>query len=275
MGWGFYVLDLFTDVLFVKDMYRLAITDFNQTTIECKDTFDNEFLTTIDRCKDNFDVADCINSLESIRRQASCFENERRFEDTNDWVIAGTVSSLHCVLPFVFSFIIGAILIRHAGCALVSVFKFPIPFLTKMYSFICERKLYKILAWKERNKDKESGAQFESEKKTILDRISAHDHIVNLSLIIESSVESSFQFFFQTVFLWPSIILTFINTNVSGGASDITDLFNRKTFSIGLSFATFSMSFYRIRYEPIFFKYFRLFSLQFLLFVETEQSKTP
>ena len=81
--------------------------------------------------------------------------------------------------------------------------------------------------------------------------ISSHEHVVNLSLIIESSVESSFQFFFQTVFLWPSIILTFINANVSGagGASEITDLFNRKTFSIGLSFATFAMSFYRIRYE--------------------------
>ena len=125
---------------------------------------------------------------------------------------------------------------------------FPIPFLTKMYSFICERKLFDVLAWQERNKDKESEVKYEREKKTILDSISSHEHVVNLSLIIESSVESSFQFFFQTVFLWPSIILSFINTNVSG-PSEITDLFNRQTFSIALSFATFSMSFYRIRYR--------------------------
>ena len=119
MGWGFYALDLFTDLLFIKDMYNLARTDFNQTMLEGKEHFDNEFLNTINQCKDNFDVADCISSLESIRKQASCFENEQRFQDTNDWVIAGTVSSLHCVLPFVFSFIIGAILIKHLGCAVV------------------------------------------------------------------------------------------------------------------------------------------------------------
>ena len=194
-------------------------------------------------------MTDCISSLESIRKQASCFENEQRFQDTNDWVIAGTVGSLHCVLPFVFSFIIGAILIKHVGCALVSIFMFPIPFLTKIYSFICERNLLNVLAWNERNKDKESEVKYEREKKTILDRISSHDHVVNLSNIIDSSVESYFQFFFQTVFLWPSIILTFINTNVPREASEITNLFNRKTFSIALSFATFSMSFYRIRYR--------------------------
>ena len=197
MGWGFYALDLFTDLLFIKDMYNLARTDFNQTMLEGKEHFDNEFLNTINQCKDNFDVADCISSLESIRKQASCFENEQRFQDTNDWVIAGTVSSLHCVLPFVFSFIIGAILIKHLGCALVSIFMFPIPFLTKMYSFICERKLFNVLAWQERNKDKESEVKYEREKKTILDSISSHDHVVNLSLIIESSVESSFQFQFS------------------------------------------------------------------------------
>ena len=153
------------------------------------------------------------------------FENEQRFQDTNDWVLAGTISTLHCILPFVFSFIIGTILIKHFGCALVSIFMFPILFLTKMYSFICKINLFNVLAWPERNKDKESGVKYEREKKTILDRISFYDHVVNLSNIIESSVESSFQFFFQTVFLWPSIILTFINTNVPREASEITDLF--------------------------------------------------
>ena len=77
-----------------------------------------------------------------------------------------------------------------------------------------------------------------------MEEMDDHDQIVNLSLIIESSVEASFQFFFQTVYVFPTLILSF--TDVSG-TFDLKDLFNWKLFSIILSFASFALAFYRIR----------------------------
>ena len=76
------------------------------------------------------------------------------------------------------------------------------------------------------------------------EELDANDQIVNLSLIVESSVEASFQFFFQTVYVIPSLILSF--TDVSG-TFDWKDLFNWKIFSIVLSFASFAWAFYVIR----------------------------
>ena len=78
-----------------------------------------------------------------------------------------------------------------------------------------------------------------------MENLDVQDQIVNLSLIIESSVEASFQFFFQTVYVLPTLILSF--TDVSG-TFDWKDLFNWKTFSIVLSFATFAWAFNVIRY---------------------------
>ena len=80
--------------------------------------------------------------------------------------------------------------------------------------------------------------------KFCMERLDDNDQIVNLSLIIESSVEASFQFFFQTVYVLPTLILSF--TDVSG-TSDWKDLFNWNIFSIVLSFASFAWAFYVIR----------------------------
>ena len=77
-----------------------------------------------------------------------------------------------------------------------------------------------------------------------MENLDDNDQIVNLSLIIESSVEASFQFFFQTVYVLPTLILTF--TDVSG-TFDLKDLFNWKIFSIILSFASFALLFYQVK----------------------------
>ena len=134
------------------------------------------------------------------------------------------------------------------GFSLRAVFaKFPLTFVTKTYKFIYDRMLIKNYSWKERNNDKKSLARYETEKERILDKISAQENIVNLSKIIESSFESSFQFFFQTVFLWPTIIITVSNMELSGAVTDLLALFDKRTFSIVLSFATLAFSFYAIR----------------------------
>ena len=51
-----------------------------------------------------------------------------------------------------------------------------------------------------------------------------------------------FQFFFQTVFILPSLV-----KSVTGTGIDWEDLVNAKTLSIGMSFFSFAWSLYTIR----------------------------
>ena len=51
-----------------------------------------------------------------------------------------------------------------------------------------------------------------------------------------------FQFFFQTVFILPSLV-----KSVTGTGTDWEDLVNAKTLSSGMSFFSFAWSFYTIR----------------------------
>ena len=51
-----------------------------------------------------------------------------------------------------------------------------------------------------------------------------------------------FQFFFQTVFILPSLVMS-----VTGTGTDWEDLVNAKTLSILMSFFSFARSFYAIR----------------------------
>ena len=130
------------------------------------------------------------------------------------------------------------------GCGLKSWMNLPLPFVTRWFKFILDCQLYKQYAWPDRNKSPESQTEYETKVKQCSENLDAHDQIVNLSLIIESSVEASFQFFFQTVYVLPTLILSF--TDISG-TFDWKDLFNWKTFSIVLSFASFAWAFYVIR----------------------------
>ena len=89
-------------------------------------------------------------------------------------------------------------------------------------------------------------------KKQIDDGISAYEHIVNLSLIIEASIEASYQFFMQTIFVLPTVILAFTDPT---GVFDWANLFNIRFASIVISFASFSYGFYKIRFTKFLFVY--------------------
>ncbi len=107
--------------------------------------------------------------------------------------------------------------------------------------------MYNNFAWKDRYKDDETEKTYEEKKekyKTKLDKI---EDVVNLSLILEASLEASFQFFFQTVYIMPSVVVAFVGVFDSKTFA-WEDLFNRRISSILLSFLTFSWAFYAIRY---------------------------
>ena len=98
-----------------------------------------------------------------------------------------------------------------------------------------------------------SEEEYQAEKNRIVDKISAYENVVNLSLIIEASVEASFQFVLQTTFILPSVILAFTDP---AGRFEWADLVNWRFISIGMSFASFSFGFYKIRLKMIFLNSF-------------------
>ena len=215
--------------------------NFNLEKNECRANFHNEFNKAIMDCHMQFDPTVCMGSLTIAKKSLQdCYENEERFTKPHECFTLSVVSGVHVGLSVLIAFIIWAAVEIGRECGAASIVNLPIPVVTKIYKFICDIDLFTIETdWK-----KNSEKAYQAEKKKIVDKISAYENVVNLSLIIEASVESSFQFFLQTTFILPSVVLAF--TDPSRGF-EWTDLVNFRFLSIAMSFASFSFGFYKIR----------------------------
>ena len=69
----------------------------------------------------------------------------------------------------------------------------PLPFITKLNKFLLDLELYNNYAWKDRNKSEETQKQYEEKKKQCMEKQEDNENMVVLSLVVESSIESSFQ----------------------------------------------------------------------------------
>ena len=129
-------------------------------------------------------------------------------------------------------------------CSRAAFFYFPLPPITKLKRFLCDWELFKNFSNPNRNENEKTKQEYEENKNKWMGEIEKNDRIVVLSLVIESSLESSFQFFLQTIYALPTLILAFTG---SPGSFDLEDLFNLRTVSILSSFGTFAMAYFAIR----------------------------
>ena len=101
----------------------------------------------------------------------------------------------------------------------------------------CDWKLFKVFT-------EDESENKETEKLKWKEKYESNSKIVNVSMTIEASIESGFQFWFQSIYLLPTLILSFMDID---GLNSWTDLFNWRIFSIAMSFATFAWTFFKIR----------------------------
>ena len=144
-------------------------------------------------------------------------------------------------------------------CSRAAFFYFPLPPITNLKRFLCDRNLYKNFSNPNRNIDEKTKQEYEDTNKKCMEEIERNDSILVLSMVIESSLESSFQLFLQTVYALPTLILAFTG---SSGSFDYEDFFNLRTVSILSSFGTFAMAYFAIRlslfFECLWFCFFIL-----------------
>ena len=146
---------------------------------------------------------ECLTYLRNATRQGEdCYETGERFDDPLDWWLAGVISFVHCGLPVFFGLLFWMVLSLEEGDKW-NVFRIPLPFITKMYKFHCDKNYYKLKA---QNHDLEG---YEENIKRCQNKIEKHANAVNFSMITEAALESSFQFFFQSVYYIPTLGITF------------------------------------------------------------------
>ena len=237
LGFSLYFFDVYTDVKFSEEMFNNAKRNYIDAFDRCKANGEILIQNVTDLCRDNFGSEECYDVLKKSTKMY-CFKNQKVFETSEEWQNAGIVSAVHCLTPIVSSFIVFLVMLNSSReCKLSMFLKIPLPFLTKIYKTYIDWNKFHNFTKKgevEYNKRKEKWQRIENE----------HENKVNLSLIIESSTESSFQFVFQTAFILPTIILNITTVN---GSYDLSDLVNWKLLSIILSFGTFAYTSYKIR----------------------------
>ena len=127
--------------------------------------------------------------------------------------------------------------------------KVPLSPFTKFHKTIIEAKSHL-------NNKKKGEADYDKKNTELIQELDDQKTITTISMILDASFKSSFQFLFQGLFSLKTIIFAIMDLH--GGS--LTELVNWKNVSILLSFLSFAFTSFNIRYLYMFFKtlYFSL-----------------
>ena len=163
-----------------------------------------------------------------------------RFEDPESWRTIAMISLAHVILSFLMPFFVffTAIYKKKDGFC-KNIWKFPNPMITKYRKFMLEHQEHKL----------RSRSDEEERKKRILKvkkKQEKHTRFLNISLINEAAMESSFQLWFQTLYMFP-IVLFFL-----GGESGSLKEWKQEA-RISISFSILS-SFISLTYSVVYIR---------------------
>ena len=153
---------------------------------------------------------------------------------------ARIVALVHIILPFVFSFIFLIIMLYSKLVTFnwYLLLKIPSPPVAKLYKAIIECKSFS------NNKNIED-SNYENRKTDLIKELENQKKITTISMILEASMESSFQFLLQGLFSLATLVFSVMD--IYEGRMKIIDLLNWKIVSIVLSFLSFAFTSFTIR----------------------------
>eukprot|EP00092_Neocalanus_flemingeri_P008776 GFUD01009449.1.p1 GENE.GFUD01009449.1~~GFUD01009449.1.p1 ORF type:complete len:958 (+),score=187.13 GFUD01009449.1:48-2921(+) len=240
VGIGFFVGDFGTDGYFTDNMRTLHGQSLSNENLNenCTNQFQKHFTDLDKTCKllskDNNSSSTCMKDLKNIIVEGeNCFfEEVNRFADPEDWDMMFKISLSHTIVPMIMYTICGCILARSRRPKWKIWGTFPL--VAKLRMFYLETKLYLSKSEKKQN-DKDIN--------DIREEIYEYQETVALALLIEASSESSFQFYFQTLYRMPIVYEGYeaMQNHL------LSNLFNWRNVSILVSFFTMSYSYYTIR----------------------------
>ena len=247
LGWFSYGFDIYTDGYFIDDMLfkhsNLSQTTEDDIFAKCRPELKPNIDEVVKHCLDTMNM-ECLVSLRQATRQGeNCLEVGRRFDnaDAQQWWITGIISLAHCIAPLVILLFVWIFfMIRRKQFSFCLL---PIPIITKTQRFVIERKIFQ-------NNQHKLNDQFVARNTELEEELEINLSLVNVSVVIEAALESCFQFWIQTIYVVPTLYLSFMDVTSEGYGW--ADLFNLKIFSIVTSFATFSWTFCSIRYHQLF-----------------------
>ena len=266
IGGFLYIFDVYTDIKFSLEMFDLSQKNFTEALETCVENKTSVTFDAVEKCNaygaSSFECLEVFHNA-STSNIRECFELQERFDDPYQWTEVGIVSVAHILLPTVFATFIFALFLynRIIRKDFTLPLIFPVTIMTKIYKAITHIRI------NINNQNKED-KNFESENEKLMQEMEGHTILTTISMILEAGLESSFQFFFQGMYLFPTLCLAFMSVY---GASDFEDLVNWKIISILLSFISFSRASFNIRSLFILYNIIETFKIRLLMPVKFQE----
>ena len=149
-----------------------------------------------------------------------------RFEDPDKFTECFWYSLFHCIAPIFWTFLVFTLTAK-----VFNMKKILFPPITRIVKIYKDKQMFNIRA----------GVDFKKKVSGIEADIANYEDSVNLSSGIEAATEAGPQFFFQTVYSLPNLIVNLVRSR------GLEELVSYKMLSIAFSFTSLAVSNYFIR----------------------------
>ena len=241
-----YSVDALTDAQFVQDMLDNSQTDLSSIErdklektwyLELYD-YNYEMCSVLSEYEKGqstifkLNVSRCIDFYEEKARIGQQFrEIGPRFEDMHKFTECFWFSLVHLIAPIAWTFFVTLYNVKTMKVLKIS--KIPFPFIARFVKLEQDSIKYEL-----RETD-----DFEKKVSEMEAEIADYEDTVNLSSGIEAATEACPQFFFQTVYFLPNLVINLVSYGYEGWK----ELVSFKMLSIALSFTSVAVSNYFIR----------------------------
>ena len=230
-----YVVDVYTDGRFVHEMSENSQKNFKIL----QQNYSNRFYHEMDQgnklCKEEENIIRCIDFYENQTLLGQKYkEIGPRFEDPHKFTECFWYSLVHCIAPIIWTvlvFVYALKTMKKKDKTIDIIRKIPFPPITRFVKIDQDWKKFTM----------RTEGDFEKKVCEIETAIAGFEDSVNLSSGIEAATEAGPQFFFQTVFFLPNLIVNLVESR------GLEELVSFKMISIALSFTSVAVSNYFIR----------------------------